>query len=145
MPRSASVSVSTLAVLIGAGSLLTALGCAANGTSSSAGAPGAGDPSAPQTGGNSDAGVSSADDAGTSSANDSGASGGADSGSSVPTNGFDCSAAGIAAYADQLVNKARISCTQDGVGVVQQDDYNCMSSAINQVNPPYPSASFNIV
>lgn len=63
----------------------------------------------------------------------------------MPTNGFDCSAAGIAAYADQLVIKARSSCVQDGVGVVKQDNYDCMSSAINQVNPPYAGASFNIV
>jgi hypothetical protein len=126
------------AVLIGAGSLLTALGCSTNRASNGAGSdPGAGDPSVPQA---NDAGVS---DAGPSSANDLGAS--ADSGSSVPTNGFDCSAAGIAAYADQLVIKARTSCTQDGVGVVKDDNYNCMSAPINQVNPPYASASFNIV
>jgi hypothetical protein len=138
MRRSASASVSTWAVLIGAGSLLTALGCAARATSSGAGSPpGSGDPSVPQTGGNSDAGVSSADDAGL--------SGAADFASTVPTNGFACSPAGIAAYADQLVKRARSSCTQDGVGVVKQDDYNCMSSAINQVNPPYASASLNIV
>jgi hypothetical protein len=142
MQRSALVSVSTLAVLIGAGSLLTAAGCTANGSSSGAAT---GDPSSPQTGGESDAGVSSSDDAGPSSANDAGSSGAADSGSPAPTNGFDCSAAGIAAYADQLVNEARTSCTQDGVGVVKQDDYNCMSSPINQVHPPYASASFNIV
>ncbi len=61
------------------------------------------------------------------------------------TSAFDCSGSGIAAYADQLVNKARTTCTQDGVGVVKQDDYTCMSSAINQVNPPYASASFNVV
>jgi hypothetical protein len=125
-----------LAVLVSAGSLLT--GCAATGPSNP-------DHSGVQTNGNSDAAVSSAADAGPSSANDSGASSAADYGSSIPTNGFDCSAAGIAAYADQLADKARTSCTQDGVGVVKQDDYSCMSSAINQVNPPYASASFNIV
>jgi len=138
MRRSGSVSVSTVAALIGAASLLTALGCAANGSAN-----GAGEPSAPQTGGNTDAGVSAAEDAGSSSATDAGASG-ADSGP-VPTNGFDCSPAGIAAYADQLVVKARASCTQDGVGVVKEDNYSCMTSAINQVNPPYAGASFNIV
>ena len=141
MRRTVLASVSTLAVLIGAGSLLTSLGCTANRSSTGAGA---GDPSSPPTGGDSDAGVSSSDDAGPSSANDAGA-GAADSGSPAPTNGFDCSAAGIAAYADQLVNKARTSCTQDGVGVVKQDNYNCMSAPINQVQPPYASASFNIV
>ena len=63
----------------------------------------------------------------------------------VTTNPFDCSGAGIAAYADQLVKKARTTCTQDGVGVVKQDDYNCMKPAINAVNPPYADASFNVV
>lgn len=71
-------------------------------------------------------------------------SAGSDSGTVTP-NAFDCSGAGIAAYADQLVTKARTTCTQDGVGVVKEDDYMCMSSAINAVNPPYPSASFNVV
>ena len=63
----------------------------------------------------------------------------------VSTNAFDCSPAGIAAYADQLVKKARTTCTQDGVGVVKQDDFNCMKPAIDQVNPPYADASFNVV
>lgn len=116
---------------MGAGSLLATLGCTAGGASNSAGG-GGGAPSDPQPGGNDDAGVSNATDAGS-----------ADSGSSAPT--FACSAAGIAAYADQLVDKARTSCTQDGAGVVKQDNYNCMSAPINQVNPPYASASFNIV
>jgi CHAP domain len=61
------------------------------------------------------------------------------------TDGLDCSPSGIAAYADQLVNKARISCTQDGVGVVKEDDYTCMNTAINQVAPPHAAASFNVV
>ncbi len=139
MRRSGSFSVSVLALLMGAGSLLT-LGCTAKGASSAAG-----DSSPPQTGGNGDAGVASANDAGSSGASDAGAANGADSGSPAPTKGFDCSAAGIAAYADALVDKARASCTGDGVGVVKDDNYNCMSPAINQVNPPYASASFNIV
>ncbi len=46
---------------------------------------------------------------------------------------------------DQLVNKARTTCTKDGVGVVKEDDYTCMSSAIDEVNPSYASASFNVV
>jgi len=142
MPRSASVPVSTLAVLIGASSLLLVVGCAAKGASTSD--PGAGDPSAPPSNGNGDAGVANADDGGIAGGNDSGAAGGTDAGSPAP-NAFDCSAAGIAAYADQLVDKARTSCTQDGVGVVKQDDYNCMSTPIHQVNPPYPAASFNVV
>jgi hypothetical protein len=75
---------------------------------------------------------------------DAGVSGSGDAGSGT-TSAFECSAAGIAAYADQLATKARTTCTQDGVGVVKQDDYTCMSSAINQVSPPYASASFNVV
>jgi len=64
----------------------------------------------------------------------------------APTkNALDCSGAGIAAYADQLVAKARTSCTQDGVGVVKQDNFNCMQAPINQVAPPHAAASFNIV
>lgn len=78
------------------------------------------------------------------SGNGGSSTGGSDSGSGT-TSAFDCSATGIAAYADALVTKARTTCTQDGVGVVKEDDYNCMSSAINAVNPPYPSASFNVV
>ena len=58
---------------------------------------------------------------------------------------FACSGSGIAAYADQLVTAARTTCTQDGVGVVKMDDYTCMSTAITQVDPPYGSASFNVV
>jgi hypothetical protein len=58
---------------------------------------------------------------------------------------FSCSGSGIAAYADQLVTAARTTCTQDGVGVVKMDDYTCMSPAIAQVDPPYGSASFNVV
>ena len=84
-------------------------------------------------------------DAALPSPTDSGTPGPADLGSPPTTNGSDCTPAGIAAYADRLVEKARASCTQDGVGVVKQDNYNCMSSAINGANPPYASASFNIV
>ena len=61
------------------------------------------------------------------------------------SNALDCSPAGIAAYADQLADKARISCTKDGVGVVKEDDYACMQAAINEVAPPHPAESFNIV
>jgi hypothetical protein len=60
-------------------------------------------------------------------------------------NAFDCSPAGIAAYADQLATQARTSCTVDGAGVVKHDDYTCTKSAIDHVAPPYASASFNIV
>jgi hypothetical protein len=115
--------------------LAALVGCAASGTK---------DPSAPQTGGG-DPGGAAAADAGSPSAADSGAPGAPDLGSTPPTNGLDCSPKGIAAYADQLAGKARASCTQDGVGVVKQDDYNCMSAAIHGVNPPHASESFNIV
>jgi len=118
MKRSSSRSASSLAL----GSVLAVLGCAA--------APG----SQVRPTGDSDAGVpGSVDAAGSTDA------------APVSTNAFDCSGTGIAAYADQLVNKARVSCTADGVGVVKEDDYTCMSSAIDQVNPPYTSASFNVV
>lgn len=103
--------------------LLAAVGCAGTYTSGTPATPDGGSSS----GGGKDAGgTGSADAAGT-------------------TNAFSCSGAGIAAYADQLVAKARTTCTQDGVGVVKQDDYMCMSSAINAVDPPYSSASFNVV
>jgi len=118
------------AVLIGVGSLLASLGC-----STISGTPPNGAGSAPQPGGSDDAGVSGATDAAAP----------ADLASPAPTNKFDCSPAGIAAYADQLVKKARSSCTQDGVGVVKQDNYDCLSAPINAVNPPYASASFDIV
>ncbi|HEY1546723.1 MAG TPA: CHAP domain-containing protein [Kofleriaceae bacterium] len=63
----------------------------------------------------------------------------------MTTGAFACTGSGIAAYADQLVTAARTTCTKDGVGVVKMDDYTCMSPAITQVDPPYGSASFNIV
>jgi hypothetical protein len=102
---------------MGAGSVLAAIGCMAPSVGGSPGSP-AGDP---------DAGATSPD---------------AGPGN---TNPFDCSRAGIAAYADRLVPKARASCTQDGVGVVKQDDYTCMKPAIDQVAPPHADASFNVV
>ena len=59
---------------------------------------------------------------------------------------FDCSPAGIAAYADQLADEARNSCTKDGVGVVKHDDYTCMKSAIDRGRSAVSRAqSFNIV
>ena len=119
MRRISSRSASSLALLVGAGSLLAALGCANSYTS---GTTGSGGSQVPPTGG------SDSKDAGPGA-----------------TNALDCSGAGLAAYADQLVNKARTTCTQDGVGVVKQDDYTCMSSAIDQVDPPYANASFNVV
>jgi hypothetical protein len=64
---------------------------------------------------------------------------------STASSAFACSGSGIAAYADQLATAARTTCTKDGVGVVKMDDYTCMSPAITQVDPPYGSASFNVV
>jgi len=102
--------------------LVLLAGCVAGSPGGTGSSPGSGDPPPADT----DAGAGSTDGPATPSA-------------------FDCSPAGIAAYADQLVTKARTTCTQDGVGVVKHDDYNCMSPAITDVNPPYASASFNIV
>jgi hypothetical protein len=68
-----------------------------------------------------------------------------DSGTTPPPNAFSCSAAGIAAYADSLVVAARVSCTADGVGVVDDTDYTCMQAPILQLNPPNAAASYNIV
>ena len=102
--------------------VVAAFGCAADLTPS---APGGGS----QTGGGGGGGGgTTSPDAGTGSAS-----------------AFACSAAGIAAYADALVTKARTTCTQDGTGVVKHDDYMCMSSAITAVDPPYASSSFNVV
>ena len=96
--------------------LLLAIGCAAQ----------SGGGSSPPPMGDGDAGTTMSSDA-------------------APTSMLDCSPAGIATYADQLASKARISCTQDGVGVVKQDDYTCMKTAIDQVAPPHAAASFNVV
>lgn len=129
MRRSVLASRLTLALLL--------VGCTGSGASSSAG-------STPPASGSDDAGApAGGDDAGAPIARDLGASG--DDAGAPPANELDCSPAGIAAYADRLVVKARASCTQDGVGVVKHDDYTCMSAPITQVAPPYPSASFNIV
>jgi len=102
--------------------LLVVLGCANSSTTGPTSTPGGGGSQVPPPGG--------------SESND--------AGSGAPS-AFACSGAGIAAYADRLVNVARTTCTQDGVGVVEQDDYTCMRTAIDQVDPPYASASFDVV
>lgn len=56
-----------------------------------------------------------------------------------------CSGAGIAAFADRLVNAGRKSCTSHGVGVVKQDNYTCMQAPINTLSPPYKDASYNVI
>jgi CHAP domain len=99
--------------------MLAAFGCTANHSTS------------PADGGGSNAGA----DARTDAAGD----------GPTTSSAFACSGSGIAAYADQLVTAARTTCTKDGVGVVKMDDYTCMSPAITQVDPPYGSASFNVV
>ena len=124
MRRSSS---SSLAPLMVAGALIAALGCAAGCASRASSTAGSGASQGSPSGDIDAAAPASTDDA------------------PVTTNAFDCSGPGIAAYADQLANKAKTSCTQDGAGVVKKDDYTCMSWAINQVNPPYGSASFNVV
>jgi hypothetical protein len=107
--------------------LLAASGCTA-GVSVGGGSPGGGGPP-PPSGDEPDAGVPP----------------GSPDGGGSASSAFDCSPAGIAAYADQLATATRTSCTKDGAGVVKQDDYTCMKSPIDQLAPPYPSASFNVV
>jgi len=89
-------------------------------------------------------GPGNGDPPGSGDAPDAGVPPGSDGGSGT-TSAFDCSAAGIAAYADKLANEAKTSCTKDGVAVVKQDDYTCMQPAITQAAPPYADASFNII
>jgi hypothetical protein len=72
-------------------------------------------------------------------------SGDAGSDATPGANPFSCTAAGIAAYADALVVATRQSCTADGIGVVDDKDYACMQGPIQQLNPPYAGASYNIV
>lgn len=54
---------------------------------------------------------------------------------------FTCSGAGIAAFADALVNAVRQACTSNGVGVVTNTNYGCMQDAINKL-APYPDAAY---
>lgn len=58
---------------------------------------------------------------------------------------FACSGAGIAAYADALVNAGRKACTTDGTGVVNNKNYKCTKTAIDQVDPSHPDKSYEIV
>ena len=58
---------------------------------------------------------------------------------------FACSGAGIAAYADALVTATRKSCTSDGIGVVRNDNYQCVKPAIDSVAPTHPDTSYQIV
>ena len=78
---------------------------------------------------------------------DSGSGPAPDAGSDAPSGAspFSCTGAGIAAYADALVAATRQSCTADGIGVVDDTDYSCMQAPIQQLNPPYAGASYNVV
>jgi CHAP domain len=142
---------SALLVVIGAGCAMSGPGFGSeqsptsSGSSSEAGATSNGNGS---TQGD-DGGVAPAP--GTGNGVDSGADatpvGSADAGSDAPSGAtpFSCTGAGIAAYADALVVAARQSCTADGVGVVDDTDYSCMQAPIQQLNPPYAGASYNVV
>ncbi len=137
--------------------LLFAAGCAASGTGSGseesrgtstgpvseAGTPGSGNGT--RRGDDGGATPTPVPDAG--GVTDSGAALGPDAGSDAPSaaSPFSCTGAGIAAYADALVAATRQSCTADGVGVVDDTDYSCMQAPIQQLDPPYSGASYDIV
>jgi hypothetical protein len=58
---------------------------------------------------------------------------------------FACSGAGIAAFADALVQAGRKSCTSEGTGVVRNDNYQCVKTAIDSVGPAHPDTAYSIV
>ena len=58
---------------------------------------------------------------------------------------FSCSGAGIGAFADQLVNRARQTCTSAGVGVVTNTNFACLQGPIYDLAPPYPAAAYERV
>jgi hypothetical protein len=58
---------------------------------------------------------------------------------------FSCTPAGIAAFADQLVNAGRRSCTAKGIGVVREDNYACIQPPINRLAPPHKEAAYNVI
>lgn len=151
--------VGTAAAVVGSVLLVVGTGCAASagsggeqsfGTSSGA-ANEAGTSNGRGTAqGGDDGGATSAPEAG--SGVDSGAGpapvdggGSADSDAASGASPFSCTGAGIAAYADALVTATRQSCTADGIGVVDDTDYSCMQAPIQQLAPPYASASYSIV
>jgi hypothetical protein len=53
-----------------------------------------------------------------------------------------CTGADIAAFADQLVNRGRKSCTADGVGVVTDTNYGCLRDPIDSSSPAFPDAAY---
>jgi len=149
-----------VAAVVGSVLLVVGAGCAASGTGSGS-EPSRDTPSGPASeggagnGGNGttqggDGGAPPAPEAG--SGVDSGAEAapvgsGGDAGADpdAPSSPFSCTGAGIAAYADALVVATRQICTADGIGVVDDKDYACMQAPIQQLNPPYAGASYNIV
>jgi hypothetical protein len=58
---------------------------------------------------------------------------------------FGCSGAGLAAFADRLVDAARTSCTSQGTGVVTTSNYECLRDPIYALAPPFPSEAFDRV
>jgi hypothetical protein len=148
-----------VAAVAGSVLLVVGAGCAASGTGSgseqshdTSSGPG----SEAGTTGNGN-GTTQGEDGGTTpapgagSGADSGASpapvGSNDAGSDAPSGAspFSCTGTGIAAYADALVAATRQSCTTDGIGVVDDTDYSCMQGPIQQLDPPYAGASYDIV
>lgn len=63
----------------------------------------------------------------------------------TPSSKLACTGAGIAAYADALVKAGRKECTTHGTGVVKNDNYPCTKTAIDEVAPPHPDKSYEIV
>jgi CHAP domain len=58
---------------------------------------------------------------------------------------FSCTPAGVAAFADQLVNAGRTSCTSEGTGVVRDDNYACIQPPIDRLAPPHPDAAYHVI
>jgi hypothetical protein len=58
------------------------------------------------------------------------------------TSAFDCSGAGIAAFADKLANAAQQKCMSDGQGTVTNTNYDCMKDPIYNLAPPFPDAAY---
>jgi hypothetical protein len=147
------------AVVVGSVLLVVGTGCAASGTGlGSEPSDNTSSGSASEAGATNDAnGTAQGEDGGATPAPEAGSGadsgtgdapiGSRDAGSDAPSaaSPFSCTGAGIAAYADALVASTRQSCTADGIGVVDDKDYSCMQAPIQQLNPPYAGASYDIV
>jgi hypothetical protein len=68
-----------------------------------------------------------------------------DDGTAPRASRFACTGAGVAAYADALVAAGRQSCNSQGTGVVRNNNYQCVKTAIDSVAPPHPDQSYQIV